>query len=109
VVNGDYGFAAGRNARALHHGAWVWNDGSTNATISSSSNYQFIARAAGGYWLYSNAAANTGVNLPPGSGGWNNLNDRNAKENFATVSGADLLRKLGTIPIQSGCRPKSNG
>ena len=49
-VEGDYGFAAGRRAKALHDGAFVWGD-STNADIASTAANQFIVRASGGAQL----------------------------------------------------------
>jgi hypothetical protein len=48
VAAGQYSFAAGRNARALHDGAFVWADNSSAAAFSSTSNHQFMIRAAGG-------------------------------------------------------------
>jgi hypothetical protein len=46
-VGGNYGLAAGRRARALHQGSWVWGD-STDADVASSGPNQFLIRAAGG-------------------------------------------------------------
>ena len=44
---GKYSFAAGRRAKALHHGSFVWAD-STDADFSSSAPNQFLIRASGG-------------------------------------------------------------
>jgi hypothetical protein len=44
---GDYSFAAGRRAKANHHGAFVWAD-STDVDFASTANNQFLIRAAGG-------------------------------------------------------------
>jgi len=44
---GDYSFAAGRKAKALHHGSFVWAD-STDADFSSTAANQFLIRASGG-------------------------------------------------------------
>jgi hypothetical protein len=46
-VVGDYGFAAGRRAKANHQGAFVWAD-STDADFGSTANNQFLIRASGG-------------------------------------------------------------
>jgi len=43
----DYTFAAGRQAKAEHAGAFVWAD-STDASVSSSGEDQFIVEAGGG-------------------------------------------------------------
>ncbi|HEY2081802.1 MAG TPA: hypothetical protein VGI88_03380, partial [Verrucomicrobiae bacterium] len=42
---GDYSFAAGQAAKALHNGAFVWADDSTTTPFSSSSANQFLVRA----------------------------------------------------------------
>src|SRR5207247_2378116 len=46
-TNASYAFAAGRGARALHLGSFVWAD-STSATVSSTASNQFLIRASGG-------------------------------------------------------------
>ena len=52
-VTGDYGFAAGRRAKAMHSGSFVWGD-STNADFVSTGPGQFLVRAAGGMGLNTN-------------------------------------------------------
>ena len=47
VAGGDYSFAAGRRAKALHQGAFVWAD-SQGADFTSTANDQFLIRAQGG-------------------------------------------------------------
>ena len=59
---GDYAFAAGRNAHAVHQGAFVWAD-SQNATFTSATNNQFAVRATGGVLLN---AGNNNVELASG-------------------------------------------
>ena len=46
-VSGNYGFAAGRRAKADNDGAFVWAD-STDADFASTSANQFLIRASGG-------------------------------------------------------------
>lgn len=53
-VSGDYALAAGRQARALHNGSFVWGD-STNANVTSTAPDQFVIRASGGVSLPMNA------------------------------------------------------
>ncbi len=43
----NYAFAAGRRAKAIHTGAFVWAD-STDADFASTANNQFLIRASGG-------------------------------------------------------------
>ena len=47
----DYSFAAGRRAKALNYGTFVWAD-STDADFSSTKNDQFLVRAKGGVDVY---------------------------------------------------------
>ncbi|HEY5912138.1 MAG TPA: tail fiber domain-containing protein, partial [Verrucomicrobiae bacterium] len=55
LAGGSYSFAAGRRAKALHDGAFVWAD-STDADFVSTSSKQFLIRASGGVGI--------GVNNP---------------------------------------------
>ena len=50
---GDYSFAAGRQAQALHQGAFVLAD-SQNAAFSSTANDQYLIRAQGGVGINTN-------------------------------------------------------
>jgi len=50
TASGDYGFAAGSRAQALHSGAWVWSDPSAGNFASTGPN-QFLVRASGGFGL----------------------------------------------------------
>jgi hypothetical protein len=47
TASGDYSFAAGRRAKANHHGTFVWAD-STDADFTSTGDNQFLIRASGG-------------------------------------------------------------
>ncbi len=53
-VIGDYGFAAGRRAKANHAGSFVWGDSQNNDFASTAAN-QFILRALGGVGIGTNA------------------------------------------------------
>jgi hypothetical protein len=77
---GQYSFAAGHQAKALHNGAFVWAD-STAADFSSGANDQFLVRAGGGIFLntgpggvnldqfgLNNGDLNFGLKFGPGSG-----------------------------------------
>jgi hypothetical protein len=41
----------------------------------------------------------SGVRLPPGSGAWRNLSDRNLKTGVARLDGARVLAKLDALPV----------
>jgi hypothetical protein len=60
-----------------------------------------MVRSAGGVSFYSSGNLSTGVTLPPGSGSWSSLSDRNAKANFTAVDGQAVLKHLAAIPIST--------
>jgi hypothetical protein len=97
---GTYSFAAGARASAAQTGTFVWSDGSDgDAILTSSRAYQFLARASGGFTLYTNAASTVGAQLGPGSGTWASLSDRNAKTAIVPVDGEAVLAKVDALPI----------
>jgi trimeric autotransporter adhesin len=63
LAQGDWSFAAGRRAKALHDGAFVWAD-STFADFSSTAANQFAVRATGGISLTVDAAGG-GLRIRP--------------------------------------------
>jgi len=97
---GRSSFAAGSQASALHDGAFVWADASGPAQ-SSSTNNQFVVRASGGTTIFSDTNSTAGVRLPPGSGSWSSLSDRDAKAAFAPVDPREVLERLAALPIQT--------
>ncbi len=97
---GTYSFAAGARASAAKTGTFVWSDGSDGDTILTASQaYQFLARASGGFTLYTNAASTVGATLAPGSGTWASVSDRNMKTNIAPLDDAAVLEKVAALPI----------
>jgi hypothetical protein len=97
IAGGQYSFAAGKQAQALHQGAFVWSDGS--APTTSTVNDQFMVRASGGVLIYSSSGNTAGVSLAAGSGTWSSLSDRNAKDGFAPVTAQQVLAKVAALPI----------
>jgi hypothetical protein len=53
-ANGAYSLAAGRRAKAVNDGTFIWAD-ATNADFSSTGNNQFLIRAAGGVGINTNS------------------------------------------------------
>jgi hypothetical protein len=98
TAGGNYSFAAGRNAKALTHGSFVWAD-QTGASLTSGVDDQFLVRASGGTKIFSDPAAALGVELAAGGGSWASISDRNLKEGVAPVDGAALLAKVAALPI----------
>lgn len=95
---GDYSFAAGRRAKALHDGAFVWSD-MTNSDFASTGNNQFNVRASGGTRIFSNSSSSSGVTLSAGSGAWSTVSDSTLKENIREVDGTKILEKLSQLDI----------
>ena len=88
IAGGQYSFAAGQQAQALHEGAFVWAD-SQNAPFASDRNDEFLIRAQGGVRITGIVYAN-GVQL---------TSDRNAKENFATLDSQRILAEVAALPL----------
>ena len=95
---GYYSFAAGRQAKANHDGAFVWAD-NTAADFASTGVNQFFVRASGGAAIYTNAGLTAGVTLAAGAGAWVAVSDSTLKRNIRRVDGAEILSKLMEIPI----------
>jgi hypothetical protein len=60
TASAEYSFAAGRQAQAVHQGAFVWAD-SQNAQFSSTANDQFSVRAQGGILLAADVTLSGGA------------------------------------------------
>ncbi len=97
---GVHSFAAGRQAKANHDGAFVWADNLATDFASTAAN-QFAIRATGGTRIFSNAALTAGVSLAANASAWSTVSDRNLKENFIAVNGQALLDKLNAISVNN--------
>jgi trimeric autotransporter adhesin len=100
-ASANWSVALGRRAHANHTGSFTWGDASTTDSLRSSANNRFHTRAAGGYRLFTNAAATIGVSLASSGSSWASLSDRNRKESFAGVDGEDALRRLRNVPVST--------
>ncbi|HEX9045602.1 MAG TPA: tail fiber domain-containing protein, partial [Verrucomicrobiae bacterium] len=98
-ATGDYSTAVGYYAQATNSNCLVWSDGNYPGATSASDN-SVTMRASGGYRLFSNSSSTAGVSLAPGGTAWATISDQNAKKNFATVNGEDILDKLDAVPVQ---------
>jgi hypothetical protein len=95
-------FAAGYHADAVHNGSFVWSDYHSGSTVlKDTATGQFVARASGGVYFYSNETATSGVKLGAGSGTWASLSDRNAKADIAPLDGESVLAKVASLPIST--------
>jgi trimeric autotransporter adhesin len=67
TASGDNSFAAGRRARAVNNGAFVWGD-ATDADVSSTANNQFIVRATGGVQFFTDTGLTKGLSIAASTG-----------------------------------------
>jgi hypothetical protein len=100
IAGGDRTVVLGSFARSLVGGSFMFGDASTSSTVFALAPNSFTSRAAGGYWLYSNAALTSGVTLAPGGSGWGVISDVNMKENFRELDDSELLAKIARMPIR---------
>lgn len=110
-ASGAYSFATGRQAKAIHDGAFVWGD-NTAADVSSERIGQFRTRANGGVRLDINIGrwinfyddgtniltTSTGAHLTSG-GTWTDASSRTLKDRFRPLDGRDVLDKLSRMDI----------
>lgn len=98
---GHYSFAAGQNAQANHNGAFVWSDSTTQFGLNSADEDEFVARASGGFYFYTNAATSLGARLNPFSSTWQVISDRDAKDNIEIVDSGEVLSRVLEMPVQT--------
>jgi len=113
TASGDYSFAAGYRAKAIHRGAFVWADNQweDDEDVSSVADNSFTVRAEGPIWFGWHSPP---AGLPAGryihtstgawlsrAGGWHNASDRNKKENITEVDAGDVLHTLMDVPIST--------
>jgi hypothetical protein len=98
AADGTGSFAAGSYAKARNNGAFVWSDNSSSSPVQSTANYQFVARASGGYTFYTNATG-SGAQLPQNSGSWGSLSDRTMKTDVVPLDDVEVLDKVAALPV----------
>jgi hypothetical protein len=100
-ARGLYSFAAGEAAKANHSGCFVWSGCRVNLSdsIASTNQNQFIVRAPGGVYFYSDVQPTVGVLLNPGASSWSSISDSTKKENFKLADGEDILRKISNFNL----------
>jgi hypothetical protein len=99
---GQSALAAGYRSQAPYAGDFVWSDSdSVGSPIAPTAPNQFMARAEGGYTLYTNRALSTGVVLAPGSGTWASTSDRRSKTNVVDVNDARVLDEVARLRVSA--------
>ncbi len=109
IAQGDYSFAAGFQAQALHNCSFVWNDccgvGTPSQAFKSITPNSFNARATGGFYFATScdtlnaAGIGTGAYLAPGASMWSVLSDRRAKRDIRAIDPDDILRRVAKLQI----------
>jgi hypothetical protein len=99
TATGAYAFAAGRRAKALHPGAFVWADGQDADLVSLTNNHVRFRCQHGVRFSSGSEAANQTVFWTPGNPGWTFTSDRDLKENFQPVDRAAVLERLARLPL----------
>ena len=100
TADADYSQAFGYRASTNGHtGAKVFGDASTTDSIEAVANNEFAVRAAGGFRFRSNATLTNGCNIAAGGASITCASSRTLKENYLTVDGEDVLRRMRDIPV----------
>jgi hypothetical protein len=99
---GSYSFAAGRRAKAIHSGSFVWAD-SGDVDFASTAPDQFLIRASSGVGIGTSAPSHplemaSGAHVTAG-GTWSNSSDRSRKTNFKSVDPEVILSALSKLEI----------
>jgi hypothetical protein len=100
----DYSFASGYRSviDSEHPGTFLFAD-SVDADFLSEDANEFAVRATGGVRFISAVDAEgnplSGVFLPPGSGSWSTLSDKNRKERFVGINQKEILNLVINLPI----------
>lgn len=97
-AQGAYSFAAGRRAKALHNGTFVWAD-SQDADFASTINNQFLIRASGGVGIGTVATVPfqlvvNGTAAKPGGGSWSAFSDARLKRDIQQLQPGTLDQLL---------------
>jgi hypothetical protein len=105
-AGGDYSVVTGYRAQVGidHPGAFLFAD-SRDFDFPSESANEFAVRATGGVRFVTQIDEDgepiVGVSLPPGSGAWSTLSDREVKENITQVDPQEILLSVAGLPIST--------
>jgi hypothetical protein len=116
TASGTYSTAMGMNATASGNystamgnyvstnsfaGSFVIGDNSTATTNVSTAVNQMMMRFAGGYRLFTDAAATMGVSLAAGASSWGTISDSTKKTNFKKADHDYFLSSLSKLKLGS--------
>jgi hypothetical protein len=100
IAAGAHSFAAGQKAFAGYDGSFVWGDGTAQAQSTGKNRFEVLS--TGGLTFY--AATGSMIIDPAGNvtaRSFTPVSDRAAKEAFASVSPAEILERVVSLPVQT--------
>jgi hypothetical protein len=96
TASGAYSTAMGYKASTGgFDGSFVYGDYSPNVAIpTSTASNQFIVRASGGFFFYTNSGSTVGARLLANANSWVTISDSARKENRLATSGERVLQSI---------------
>jgi trimeric autotransporter adhesin len=102
TANADYSTAIGYRASTNGKtGSFVWADASTTDSAKAAANYEFLARASGGFRFRTNSTLTTGCNIAAGTGTITCSSSRTLKDSYVPVDGEEVLARLRRVPVNT--------
>jgi len=100
-ADGAYSFAAGRKAKALEDGQFVWADSQPENYYGNWADRKdtFSVRAQGGVTFSDGGNPELEMYWKPDKNDWTYTSDKEAKENFCTVDAREVLKHVASLPI----------
>lgn len=93
VIGGNRNMSSSNNGNIV----LTSNDGTVAGAPGNSRNFE--ARMSGGYWLATNTANSTGLQMPSGTSGWALISDAKTKNIYRTLSNQPLSLAKGHYTI----------
>jgi len=101
AASGNNSTAMGSYVESSGANSFTIGDQSTTTVMNNSASDRYMARFAGGYYLYTNANRSLGSALPAGANSWTFLSDSTKKENIKAVDGEEILAKISRIKLST--------
>jgi trimeric autotransporter adhesin len=102
TADADYSTAIGYRASTNGKtGSFVFSDASSTDSTQAAANYEFLARASGGFRFRTNSTQTTGCNIAAGTGTMTCVSSRALKRNYLDVDGKALLARMRDVPVNS--------
>lgn len=99
--NTDFTIAFGRQISASNDEGNILLGDDNTGTLNSGNDHEWRCRFAGGYRLWTNAAANVGVGINAGGNSWNSVSDSNKKSLKIKLNPIEYYNKIKELEIYS--------